>query len=115
MGKYSHKFLSRNISYLQTNINFPTKLFGFFPVHKILVAVYYEVIFYCFVLIGLIRLLTVCVVPPDILDYPTSTDIIVDEGSDVSLRCVASGSPEPNISWKREDGEFISLDGESGC
>lgn len=44
---------------------------------------------------------------PDILDFPTSADIIVDEGSDVTLRCVARGSPEPTILWKREDGQMI--------
>lgn len=33
---------------------------------------------------------------------------MVDEGSDVSLRCVARGSPQPSITWKREDGQFIS-------
>ncbi|XP_063912146.1 lachesin-like [Zophobas morio] len=47
------------------------------------------------------------VVSPDILDFPTSADIVVDEGADVSLRCVARGSPEPSILWKREDGQLI--------
>ncbi|CAH2014068.1 unnamed protein product [Acanthoscelides obtectus] len=46
-------------------------------------------------------------VPPDILDYPTSADMVVDEGSNVSLKCIAKGSPEPSIIWKREDGELI--------
>ncbi|EGI68765.1 Lachesin [Acromyrmex echinatior] len=49
------------------------------------------------------------VVPPDILDYPTSTDMVVREGSNVSLRCEATGSPTPNITWRREDGELINL------
>ncbi|KAK9881849.1 hypothetical protein WA026_018040 [Henosepilachna vigintioctopunctata] len=49
------------------------------------------------------------VVPPDILDYPTSTDMIVREGSNVSMRCAATGSPEPTIVWRREGGEAISL------
>ncbi|XP_057326586.1 opioid-binding protein/cell adhesion molecule homolog isoform X3 [Microplitis mediator] len=49
------------------------------------------------------------VVPPDILDYPTSTDMVVREGSNVTLRCAASGSPQPNITWKRESGEHIVL------
>lgn len=49
------------------------------------------------------------VVPPDILDYPTSADMVVREGSNVSLRCAASGSPSPNITWKRENGELIPL------
>lgn len=48
-------------------------------------------------------------VPPDILDYPTSTDMVVDEGANVTLQCVAKGSPEPKVIWKREDGEKIDL------
>ncbi|KAJ3666800.1 hypothetical protein Zmor_002231 [Zophobas morio] len=48
-------------------------------------------------------------VPPDILDYPTSTDMVVREGSNVSLRCAATGSPEPTIAWRREGGEPIPL------
>ncbi|XP_055593714.1 neurotrimin-like isoform X1 [Uranotaenia lowii] len=53
------------------------------------------------------------VVPPDILDYPTSTDMVVREGSNVTLRCAATGSPSPTIVWRREGGENISLqDGE---
>ncbi|XP_076762855.1 lachesin isoform X2 [Xylocopa sonorina] len=49
------------------------------------------------------------VVPPDILDYLTSTDMVVREGSNVTLRCAAKGSPTPNITWRREDGETIPL------
>ncbi|XP_053691699.1 lachesin-like [Sabethes cyaneus] len=53
------------------------------------------------------------VVPPDILDYPTSTDMVAREGSNVTLRCAATGSPAPSIVWRREGGENISLqDGE---
>lgn len=47
--------------------------------------------------------------PPDILDYPTSTDMVVREGSNVTLRCAASGSPEPVITWRRENGDPIAL------
>uniref|UniRef100_A0A182VEG9 Ig-like domain-containing protein n=1 Tax=Anopheles merus TaxID=30066 RepID=A0A182VEG9_ANOME len=55
------------------------------------------------------------VVPPDILDYPTSTDMVVREGSNVTLRCAAVGSPAPAIVWRREAGDNISLqDGEQG-
>ncbi|KAL5233391.1 hypothetical protein ACI65C_000801 [Semiaphis heraclei] len=50
------------------------------------------------------------VVPPDILDYPTSTDMNVREGSNVSLRCAASGSPAPNITWRKEGSELIRLE-----
>ncbi|GAB0091888.1 opioid-binding protein/cell adhesion molecule homolog [Sergentomyia squamirostris] len=45
------------------------------------------------------------VVPPDILDYPTSQDMIVREGYNVSLNCAAVGSPEPTITWRRERGK----------
>ncbi|XP_015183576.1 PREDICTED: neurotrimin-like [Polistes dominula] len=54
------------------------------------------------------------VVPPDILDNSTSTDMIVNEGSNVTLRCAARGSPQPNITWKRENGELISFGNGSG-
>ncbi|XP_017758962.1 PREDICTED: neurotrimin-like [Eufriesea mexicana] len=47
------------------------------------------------------------VVSPNILDYMTSTDMIVREGSNVTLRCAAKGFPTPNITWRREDGETI--------
>lgn len=50
-----------------------------------------------------------CLVPPDILDYPTSTDMVVREGSNVTLKCAATGSPSPNIVWRREGGEKIML------
>lgn len=47
--------------------------------------------------------------PPDILDYPTSTDMVVREGTNVTLKCAASGSPPPVITWRRENGDPISL------
>ena len=50
-------------------------------------------------------------VPPDILDYPTSTDMVVKEGSNVTLRCSATGSPPPTITFRREDGDAIKLPG----
>ncbi|XP_043259046.1 lachesin-like [Colletes gigas] len=49
------------------------------------------------------------VVPPDILDYLTSTDMVVREGSNVTLRCAATGTPEPKVSWRREAGGTITL------
>jgi len=48
-------------------------------------------------------------VPPDILDYPTSTDMLIREGSNVTLKCAATGSPTPTITWRREGGELIPL------
>lgn len=50
-------------------------------------------------------------VPPDILDYPTSTDMVVREGSNVTLKCAARGSPTPNITWRREGNEPIVITG----
>ncbi|XP_051175003.1 limbic system-associated membrane protein-like isoform X2 [Leptopilina boulardi] len=48
-------------------------------------------------------------VPPDIVDFQTSTDMVVREGSNVTLKCAATGSPTPNITWRREDGQTILL------
>jgi len=60
-------------------------------------------------------LLFLAAVPPDILDYPTSTDMVVREGSNVTLKCAATGSPEPTITWRRESGVPIELaSGEEG-
>ncbi|KAI8420903.1 hypothetical protein MSG28_008078 [Choristoneura fumiferana] len=54
------------------------------------------------------------VVPPSIIDNMTSTDMVVREGSDVSLVCRASGYPEPYVMWRREDGQDFNYNGESG-
>ncbi|XP_023216477.1 lachesin-like [Centruroides sculpturatus] len=48
-------------------------------------------------------------VPPSVVEDGTSSDIVVEERSKVSLRCRASGYPVPNISWRREDGKDINL------
>ncbi|KAG5682113.1 hypothetical protein PVAND_011492 [Polypedilum vanderplanki] len=49
------------------------------------------------------------VVPPNIDDQQTSTDIVVREGANVTLRCRANGSPEPTIRWKRDDNMKINI------
>ncbi|XP_015037006.2 neurotrimin isoform X1 [Drosophila pseudoobscura] len=49
------------------------------------------------------------VVPPNIDDALTSSDVIVREGDNVTLRCKAKGSPEPTIKWKRDDGHKIVI------
>ncbi|KAG6450941.1 hypothetical protein O3G_MSEX006828 [Manduca sexta] len=49
------------------------------------------------------------VVPPDILDRGTSTDQTVREGSSISLTCAATGSPHPQITWRREHSKTISV------
>lgn len=48
-------------------------------------------------------------VPPNIDDSTTSSDVIVREGANVTLRCKATGSPEPSIKWRRDDNSKISL------
>ena len=42
-------------------------------------------------------------VPPDIIDGESSGDVMVTEGSNTTLRCIASGFPQPTITWRRED------------
>lgn len=53
--------------------------------------------------------LSIFSVPPDILDYPTSSDMVVHEGSNVTLQCAATGYPNPTITWRREDNHNIVL------
>ncbi|KAI8424401.1 hypothetical protein MSG28_002917, partial [Choristoneura fumiferana] len=48
-------------------------------------------------------------VPPDILDRGTSRDQTVREGASVSLTCAATGSPQPQIIWRREHSKSITL------
>ena len=48
-------------------------------------------------------------VPPRIVDSLSSSDMVQTEGSNVSLECVARGSPQPDIVWRREDGREISI------
>lgn len=41
--------------------------------------------------------------------------MVVAEASNVTLKCAATGSPQPTITWRREGGEPISLlDGAEG-
>ena len=56
--------------------------------------------------------------PPRIVDSLSSSDMVQTEGSNVTLECVASGSPEPEVVWRREDAREITIDknttGQSG-
>nr|XP_027207828.1 protein amalgam-like [Penaeus vannamei] len=47
------------------------------------------------------------VVPPTITEPPS--DVTVSEGDDVTLKCGATGDPEPVLTWRREDGAAFTL------
>lgn len=51
-------------------------------------------------------------VPPTITEPPT--DVTVSEGDDVTLKCGATGDPEPVLTWRREDGAAFSLNHTQG-
>lgn len=53
-------------------------------------------------------------VPPAILEQQTSNDMVVREGSNVTLQCKAKGYPEPYVMWRREDGTEMLIGGEYG-
>ncbi|TMS36403.1 hypothetical protein L596_003575 [Steinernema carpocapsae] len=42
-------------------------------------------------------------VPPSISISPPTTPLLVKENEDVSLRCLASGNPQPKVSWRRKN------------
>ncbi|XP_051154279.1 lachesin [Leptopilina boulardi] len=49
------------------------------------------------------------VIPPDIMDDRSSDGLVAREGGNIRLKCVATGTPEPTVTWKREDGRSISI------
>lgn len=51
--------------------------------------------------------LFVSLVPPDISNEDSSVDMSVQEGEDATLTCTATGNPQPRVTWKKEDGDFI--------
>lgn len=53
-------------------------------------------------------------VPPSIIESQTSNDMVVREGTNVTLMCKANGYPEPYVMWRREDGDEMVIAGESG-
>lgn len=59
------------------------------------------IVLYCIVLY--------IIVPPDIKDEETVSDITVKEGENATLACKAKGNPLPKITWKREDGQKIVM------
>ena len=53
-------------------------------------------------------------VPPNIVDKGTTDSVVAREGSNVTLTCQATGFPEPNITWRKEDGSEFIYNGHSG-
>jgi hypothetical protein len=49
------------------------------------------------------------VVPADIIDEETPSDVVVLEGQSVTLQCSATGHPPPKIRWKRKDGQPLPM------
>ena len=49
-------------------------------------------------------------VPPEIIDAESSPSTVnIRENYNASLICKATGTPEPKITWKREDGKKIVI------
>jgi neurotrimin len=46
-------------------------------------------------------------VPPDFINAETSSDVMVRENLNVSLKCKAKGYPNPRLTWRREDNQPI--------
>jgi hypothetical protein len=38
--------------------------------------------------------------------------MVVREGSNVTLKCAATGSPTPTITWRREGGDVFTVTGD---
>lgn len=49
------------------------------------------------------------VVPPDIINEESSSDIMAPEGGTIKLVCRVKGYPRPHVTWKREDGQEILI------
>ncbi|XP_044765147.1 neurotrimin-like isoform X2 [Coccinella septempunctata] len=49
------------------------------------------------------------VVPPNIDDSLSSSDVIVREGANETLTCKATGYPKPSVKWKRDDNSKITI------
>ena len=49
-------------------------------------------------------------VPPNILDEESSpSSVTIRENHNASLQCNAEGTPQPRITWRREDGKKIII------
>ncbi|XP_034933668.1 lachesin [Chelonus insularis] len=48
-------------------------------------------------------------IPPDIMDDESTDGYVTQERGNIKLRCVATGIPQPTVTWRREDGRNITL------
>lgn len=53
-------------------------------------------------------------VPPIIEEAMTSGDMMVREGTNITLTCRARGFPDPYVMWRREDSNEMFVHGENG-
>lgn len=44
----------------------------------------------------------------------TSSDMMVREGTNITLTCRAKGFPDPYVMWRREDSNEMYVHGENG-
>lgn len=54
------------------------------------------------------------IVPPDIINSSSSGEVVIRENDNVSLHCAASGTPQPLITWRREDSAQMTVAGVNG-
>lgn len=48
-------------------------------------------------------------IPPDIIDEESTDGLVTQERGSIKLRCIATGIPQPTVTWRREDGGNITL------
>jgi neurotrimin len=65
----------------------------------------YSTIFLCDLQMGYLEV----VIPPDILSEESSEDGVALEGSNLQMKCKATGLPDPTVVWRREDSKNIIL------
>lgn len=48
-------------------------------------------------------------IPPHTVDDEFANGMVTHEGGEIKLKCNATGSPKPTVTWKREDSRNIIL------
>lgn len=74
------------------------------------IYIYVCVYRYYYVFLRYIESLYLYLVPPNILDEESSpSSVTIRENHNASLQCNAEGTPQPRITWRREDGKKIII------